>query len=101
MPNEADTCRRYVFPQLPDAGWETEPHSLTEQKTVTNGRVIVAAANECGPNAAQNHRQGNGLEPLFGPRPPAVTAKNEVGVPPQCRPRRVGSVLLYSRPFAC
>jgi type I restriction enzyme R subunit len=31
--NEADTCREYVTPKLKAAGWDTSPHSLTEQKT--------------------------------------------------------------------
>ena len=26
MPNEADTCRRYVVPKLQSAGWDDEPH---------------------------------------------------------------------------
>jgi len=41
MPNEADTCRQYVVPQLQSAGWDTDPHSITEQKTFTDGRVIL------------------------------------------------------------
>jgi hypothetical protein len=28
---EADTCRKYVLPKLVDAGWENEPHSISEQ----------------------------------------------------------------------
>jgi type I restriction enzyme R subunit len=39
--NEADTCRIYVTPRLREAGWEQHPHSITEQKTFTDGRVIV------------------------------------------------------------
>jgi type I restriction enzyme, R subunit len=38
--NEADTCRRYVVPKLQTAGWENEPHSIAEQRTITDGRVI-------------------------------------------------------------
>ncbi len=41
MITEADTCRKYVLPKLRDAGWENEPHSITEQKSFTDGRVIV------------------------------------------------------------
>jgi len=26
MPNEADTCRRFVVPKLQQAGWDEEPH---------------------------------------------------------------------------
>ena len=45
MPNEADTCRQYVVPQLQAAGWDTDPHSITEQTTFTDGRVILAGRN--------------------------------------------------------
>jgi len=40
--NEADTCRIYVTPRLKEAGWDNAPHSLTEQKTFTNGRVFAS-----------------------------------------------------------
>ena len=39
---EADTCRKYVLPKLNDAGWDNEPHSFTEQKTFTDGRIVPA-----------------------------------------------------------
>jgi type I restriction enzyme, R subunit len=39
--NEADTCRRFVTPKLVEAGWETQPHSITEQRTFTDGRIVV------------------------------------------------------------
>ena len=39
--NEADTCRVYVTPKIREAGWENHPHSITEQKTFTDGRVEV------------------------------------------------------------
>ncbi len=39
--NEADTCRKHVVPKLQAAGWENEPHSLTEQKSFTDGRILV------------------------------------------------------------
>ena len=41
MPNEADTCRRYVVPKLQAAGWDDEPHRLNEQVTFTDGRIVV------------------------------------------------------------
>ena len=41
-PSEADTCRKYVTPKLVAAGWDTEPHSLAEQRTFTDGRIVVA-----------------------------------------------------------
>ena len=39
--NEADTCRKYVLPKLVDAGWDDAPYSFTEQKTFTDGRIIL------------------------------------------------------------
>ena len=39
---EADTCRKFVVPKLVAAGWDDEPHSFTEQRTFTDGRIIVA-----------------------------------------------------------
>lgn len=42
MTNEADTCRKYVLPKLIDAGWDNDPHSFTEQRTFTDGRIVVA-----------------------------------------------------------
>jgi type I restriction enzyme R subunit len=38
--NEADTCRKEVLPLLFEAGWDEEPHSFTEQRTFTDGRII-------------------------------------------------------------
>ena len=40
MPTEADTCRKFVAPKLQDAGWDNEPHSIAEQRTITDGRVV-------------------------------------------------------------
>ena len=39
--NEADTCRKYVEPRLTEAGWDDEPHSFTEQQSLTDGRIVV------------------------------------------------------------
>lgn len=44
MANEADTCRKYVLPKLIDAGWDNDPHSVTEQRTFTDGRIVVSGA---------------------------------------------------------
>jgi len=38
--NEADTCRKSVVPLLQQAGWDNEPHSIAEQRTITDGRII-------------------------------------------------------------
>jgi type I restriction enzyme, R subunit len=42
MPNEADTCRRYIVPRLQAAGWDNDPHRINEQVMFTDGRIIVA-----------------------------------------------------------
>ena len=41
MPSEADTCRTLITPKLQAAGWESEPHSIAEQRTFTDGRIVV------------------------------------------------------------
>jgi type I restriction enzyme R subunit len=28
MPNEADTCRKFIVPKLQAAGWDAEPHRI-------------------------------------------------------------------------
>jgi type I restriction enzyme, R subunit len=40
MPTEADTCRTDVVPRLQAAGWDDEPHSIAEQRTITDGRIV-------------------------------------------------------------
>ncbi|MGG7056609.1 EcoAI/FtnUII family type I restriction enzme subunit R [Nitrosomonas sp. ANs5] len=39
---EADTCRELITPKLVAAGWGSAPHVIGEQRTFTNGRIIVA-----------------------------------------------------------
>lgn len=39
---EADTCRKFVAPKLQAAGWDSEPRSIAEQRTFTDGRITVA-----------------------------------------------------------
>ena len=41
MSNEADTCRQFVVPKLQAAGWDSDPHSIAEQRTFTDGRIVV------------------------------------------------------------
>lgn len=41
MATEADTCRTLITPCLQAAGWDTDPHSIAEQRTFTDGRIIV------------------------------------------------------------
>jgi len=38
--SEADTCRKLVVPKLKDAGWDDVPHSIAEQRTITDGRIV-------------------------------------------------------------
>lgn len=40
MANEADTCRKFVVPKLQAAGWDAEPYSIAEQRTITDGRIV-------------------------------------------------------------
>src|SRR5438552_10669194 len=44
MPNEADTCRQFVVPRLQAAGWDTDPHSIAEQRCFTDGRIVAHAS---------------------------------------------------------
>src|SRR6267142_2860095 len=41
MLTEGDTCRKYILPKLTSAGWDNDPHSFTEQKTFTDGRIEI------------------------------------------------------------
>jgi type I restriction enzyme R subunit len=45
MPTEADTCRKFVVPKLQAAGWDSDPHSIAEQRSFTDGRIIVRGSN--------------------------------------------------------
>jgi type I restriction enzyme R subunit len=40
MPSEADTCRKFVVPKLQTVGWDNEPYSIAEQRTITDGRIV-------------------------------------------------------------
>jgi type I restriction enzyme, R subunit len=40
MVSEADTCRKLVIPKLLAAGWDIDPHSIAEQRTITDGRIV-------------------------------------------------------------
>jgi len=41
MATEADTCRTLITPKLQAAGWDSDPHSIAEQRYFTDGRIIV------------------------------------------------------------
>jgi len=47
MSNEADTCRQFVVPGLQAAGWDTDPHSIAEQRSFTDGCIIANAGGAC------------------------------------------------------
>jgi len=38
--SEADTSRKFIIPKLQAAGWDNEPHSIAEQRSITDGRII-------------------------------------------------------------
>jgi type I restriction enzyme R subunit len=38
--SEADTCRKFVLPRILAAGWDNEPHSIVEQRSITDGRIV-------------------------------------------------------------
>jgi type I restriction enzyme R subunit len=38
---EADTCRILITPQIQAAGWDNAPHSIAEQYSFTDGRIVV------------------------------------------------------------
>jgi type I restriction enzyme R subunit len=42
--SEADTCREFVTPRLVDVGWAMPPHNIGEQRSFTDGRIIVTGA---------------------------------------------------------
>ena len=41
MSTEADTCRKLVVPKLQAACWDSDPHSIAEQRSFTDGRIVV------------------------------------------------------------
>lgn len=40
VPSEANTCRKFVVRLLQAAGLDTEPHSIFEQRAITDGRIV-------------------------------------------------------------
>jgi type I restriction enzyme R subunit len=38
--SEAETCRAFVVPALLASGWDQEPHSIAEQRSITDGRIV-------------------------------------------------------------
>ncbi|MDT3671795.1 MAG: DEAD/DEAH box helicase family protein [Aromatoleum sp.] len=74
---EADTCREYVTPRLVEAGWGTAPHVIGEQRSFTNGRIIVAGGK------VQRGKQKRADYLLYYRRdfPLAVVEAKEAGLP--------------------
>jgi type I restriction enzyme R subunit len=74
---EADTCREFVTPRLVEAGWGTSPHEIGEQRSFTNGRIIVAGGK------ARRGKQKRADYLLYHRRdfPLAVVEAKEVGSP--------------------
>lgn len=75
--NEADTCREFVTPKLVEAGWDEEPHAIGEQRSFTNGRIIVAGGK------VRRGKQKRADYLLYYRRdfPLAVVEAKEVGLP--------------------
>jgi type I restriction enzyme R subunit len=40
MPTEADTCKKFVVSRLQAVGWDNEPYSIAEQRTIPDGRIV-------------------------------------------------------------
>lgn len=74
---EADTCREFVTPRLVEAGWGAAPHAIGEQRTFTNGRIIVAGGK------VRHGKQKRADYLLYYRRdyPLAVVEAKEVGLP--------------------
>ena len=74
---ETDTCREFVTPRLVEAGWGTAPHAIGEQRTFTNGRIIVAGGK------VRRGKQKRADYLLYHRRdyPLAVVEAKEIGLP--------------------
>lgn len=74
---EADTCREFVTPRLVEAGWGAAPHAIGEQRTFTNGRIIVAGGK------VRRGKQKRADYLLYHRRdyPLAVVEVKEIGLP--------------------
>jgi len=74
---EADTCRELVTPKLIEAGWGDAPYVIGEQRSFTNGRIIVAGGR------VRRGRQKRADYLLYYRRdyPLAVVEAKEAGLP--------------------
>ena len=74
---EADTCREYVTPKLVEVGWGAAPHSIGEQRTFTNGRIIVSG----GKVRRGQQKRADYLLYYRRDYPLAVVEAKEIGLP--------------------
>ena len=74
---EADTCREFVTPKLVEAGWGAAQHAIGEQRTFTNGRIIVTG----GRVRRGKQRRADYLLYFRRDFPLAVVEAKEVGLP--------------------
>ncbi|MFG6441484.1 EcoAI/FtnUII family type I restriction enzme subunit R [Roseateles sp. LKC17W] len=74
---EADTCREFVTPRLVEAGWGAAPHAIGEQRSFTNGRIIVAG----GKVRRGKQRRADYLLYYRRDYPLAVVEAKEIGLP--------------------
>ncbi|MCM8627638.1 EcoAI/FtnUII family type I restriction enzme subunit R [Accumulibacter sp.] len=74
---EADTCREFVTPRLVESGWGAAPHVIGEQRSFTNGRIIVAGGR------VRRGKQKRADYLLYYRRdyPLAVVEAKEIGLP--------------------
>lgn len=74
---EADTCREFVTPKLVEAGWALAPHAIGEQRSFTNGRIIVAG----GKVRRGKQKRADYLLYYLRDYPLAVVEAKEIGLP--------------------
>ena len=74
---EADTCREFVTPRLVEAGWGNSPCAIGEQRSFTNGRIIVAG----GKVRRGQQKRADYLLYYRRDYPLAVVEAKEVGLP--------------------
>ncbi|WHZ11948.1 MAG: Type I restriction-modification system, restriction subunit R [Burkholderiaceae bacterium] len=74
---EADTCREFVTPRLVEAGWGAAPYAIGEQRSFTNGRIIVAG----GKVRRGQQKRADYLLYFRRDYPLAVVEAKEVGLP--------------------
>ena len=38
--SDADTCHKLVAPRLQQAGWDNEPYSIAQRRTIMGGHIV-------------------------------------------------------------